>query len=168
MAFLRISVRGLQRVQLARMKMMMAINPRSGLGRAVRDATMLLFRYSVAITHVLTGTLRASHTVNFGAGRLATSRYGATFRREAVGHITIDPRARNPVTGERPVEYGPKEHAKRGSHAFYERTVRESGSAALSVAHRTMMKELPRGSVTASALRAGGTGSVNLLGMFPQ
>lgn len=168
MSFLKVDVVGLQRLQAAHLQMMIAINPKGGLGKAVKEATLLLFRYSVTITHVLTGSLQASHTTNFGAGSLVTSRFfGGTIRNEAVGHITINPRSRNPVTGEKPVEYGPVEHDKGGSHAFYERTVRESGSAALTMAHRVMMGALPRGGAYASTLRGGG-GVVNLLGMFPQ
>lgn len=159
--FLKIDVAGLRELQAANLQMLWAVNPRGGLGKAVRDATGFLFRYAVTITHVVTGTLQASHKVNYGAGRLTTTFTGLTLRQEAVGHIEIDPRARNPVTGQKPRDYGPLEHEKGGSHAFYKRTVTEQGATALMIAHTVMMSALPRGGASGSFL-SGGAGGTTL------
>ncbi len=161
---LRMDVKGMQKLQAARLKLMIAINPKGGLGKAVKEATIVLFRYAQLITHVQTGSLRASHTMNFGAGRLTTTFGAFAIRSEAIGHIEIGPRTVNPITKEKPVEYGPAEHAKGGPHEFYARTVRERGNYALTVAHRVMMRELPQSSVLGSFLGgARSTSAVNLL-----
>lgn len=150
--FLQMDVKGMEELQLARLQLMLAIDPKGGLGEAVKTATIHLWKYATTITHVVTGSLKASHTMNFGAGRLTTSFLGATIRREAVGHIEISPNTRNPITGERPAEYGPIEHAKGGSHAFYQRAVSEQGSVALTLAHSVMYEYLPKGSIAGSWL----------------
>jgi hypothetical protein len=143
-----ISVEGLREIQAANLQLLRAVNPRGGLGRAVKEAADFLFRYSVGITHRVTGTLAASHRIDFAAGRLLTSFTGATIGSDAVARIYIDPGAKNPVTRQRPVIYGPAEHGKGGTHAFYRRAVSEQGTTALAIAHTIMMSELPKGSIS--------------------
>lgn len=85
---------------------------RRALGRAIQWGTAAAHRYAVSITHVLTGSLRASH-------RMAVS--------GLQGRISLDPRARNPRSRQRTAVYGPVEEARGGEHAFYRRTVAEAG-----------------------------------------
>lgn len=111
-----VGIKGLQQAQAANLRMVAALRPDGARGQAVRDATAALHRYAVAITHVWRykgGGLRASH-------RMAFTDRGET------GRIYIDEGAVNP-RGERPGEYGPVEHARGGSHAFYQRTIDEAG-----------------------------------------
>lgn len=62
------------------------------------------------ITHVITGALRGSHTA-FRLGNLEWM-------------VAPNPGTINPF-GFRPKDYGPIEHARGGSHAFYQRTLDE-------------------------------------------
>lgn len=114
-----VSIQGLQDAQHDNLKMIRALHPSSGLGEAVRYAATDLHRYSVAITHVDTGALRASHRINY-------SIYGL----EAMAEIYIEPGASNPRGG-RPAVYGVVEHSRGGDHAFYERTYSERGDRAV-------------------------------------
>lgn len=143
--FLHAQVRGYQALQRANIEMMQAISPRGGLGEAVKQATMFLHKYSVRVTHRITGTLAASHVMDFASGGLETFWKGIRFRSNAIGVIHISPLTRNPVTGERPVEYGPKEHRRGGVHSFYKRTFVEAGPAAGNLATQIIMNKLPRG-----------------------
>lgn len=125
---LRYSIEGLQRTQAAVLKAANAAKPRGALGTAVQQATTSLHRYAVGVTHVDTGSLRASHHV-----RVARTR----------GEVYINPSAVNPRSGNRPAEYGYYEHRRGGSHSFYERTVREHGQAALNAAGQAVRRALP-------------------------
>lgn len=138
-------LRGLERLQAANLQLMRAINPRGGLGKGVKVATLYLHKYAVAITHVQTGTLKRSHVMDFASGGVQTYRYGIPIVGKAVGRIYINPSARNPVTGQMPYKYGTVEHAKRGSHAFYKRTVDERGKAAAALAMAEIFHQMPRG-----------------------
>ena len=98
----------------ANLQRIAAMKPTGALGKAVKYGTIRLHRYAVAITHVwkyLGGGLRASH-------RMAVE--GASAK------IYIDPSSVNP-RGQKPSVYGPYEHARGGTHAFYARTVKEEG-----------------------------------------
>lgn len=140
-----VQIRGLEELQAANIKLLEAINPKGGLAIGVKVATQDLHKYAIGITHVHTGALRASHIADFASGGVQTYRYGIPIVDRAAGRIYIDPAARNPVTGEAPAEYGPVEHARGGSHAFYQRTVSERGSAAAYLAVAEIQKRLPRG-----------------------
>jgi hypothetical protein len=111
----RLTIRGIQEAQAANNRWMAAVRPRGALGRAVQDGMVAAQRYAVAITHVDTGALRASHRMAFREES-----------RSAHGTISIDPASVNPH-GQRPAVYGPVEHGRGGSHAFYERVVSERG-----------------------------------------
>ena len=107
-------VDGLREVQDANLQRIAALQPSGAMGKAIKDAATRLHRYAVAITHTwkyLGGGLKASH-------RMAVE--GASAK------IYIDPSAVNP-RGQRPADYGPQEHARGGTHAFYKRTVDEEG-----------------------------------------
>ncbi len=146
-------LRGLERLQAANRKLMEGINPRGGLGKGVKVATLHLHKHAVAITHVQTGTLKRSHIMDFASGGVQTYRFGIPIVQKAVGRIYINPGATNPVTGERPAEYGPVEHAKRGSHAFYKRAVAEQGRAAGALAISAIIAGLPKGESRLARIR---------------
>jgi len=110
-----ITIRGIQEAQRANLKAIAALSPDGSFGEAIRYGTLAAHRYSVAITHVITGALRASHRV-------------AIKQRGLRGVISIDPSSVRPKSKARPFIYGPYEHARGGSHAFYERVVRERGA----------------------------------------
>lgn len=110
----RASIKGLQEVQAKNLKMINALKPHGQYGEAIRWATTEAHRYSVQITHVDTGTLRAGQRLEVMLGRLS-------------GLIYIDPQAINPKSGALASRYGLAEHARGGSHAFYERVLFERG-----------------------------------------
>ena len=109
-----VAIEGIQEVLDANLQRIAALTPTGAAGKAIKYGTIRLHRYAVAITHVWKykgGALRASH-------RMAISGLD--------GKITIDPSAMNP-RGQRPADYGPHEHARGGTHAFYKRAVEEEG-----------------------------------------
>lgn len=116
MTDVKLTITGLQEAQAANLRMIAEVKPSGALGRAVKYALTELHRHAVAITHVDTGSLRASH-------RMRYEEAGASAR----GEIYIDPAAVNPRTHKRPAEYGVYEHDRGGSHAFYDRTRDEAG-----------------------------------------
>jgi len=111
-----ISLEGLQEALEQNARRIAALKPGGARAKAVQYGITALHRYAVSITHVWKykgGGLRASH-------RMEVSEGGEH------GRIYIDPTAVNP-RGQRPAEYGPYEHARGGSHAFYDRTLSEHG-----------------------------------------
>jgi hypothetical protein len=123
------SIRGLQQAQAANLKLIAAVKPQGGLGRAARYAAVEAERYAISITHVDTGTLRASHRIDQdGPARFI---------------IHPDPAAKNWRSGSRAAVYGEVENARGGEHAFYERTVSERGSDIGARAVRYLISELP-------------------------
>lgn len=125
---MRLGIQGVQEVQTANSEMIAALQPAGGLGRGIRAGTVAGHRYAAAITHVVSGTLRAAHRMEVTALR---------------GRIYIDPTARNPRSGARAADYGPIEHARGGEHAFYERTVREQGDEIGRAGVQAILEELP-------------------------
>lgn len=114
MAFdVKLSITGLQEAQQRNLEAIVALTPAGALGRAIQYGSLEAHRYAVAVTHVDTGSLRASHRVEVSGVR---------------GRIYIDPAARNPRNATPPHEYGVYEHRRGGSHAFYERVEREHGA----------------------------------------
>jgi hypothetical protein len=86
-----------------------AIGPRQ---RVVLYATTALHRHLVAITHVDTGTYRASQWMSVEGEQ---------------GTLYVNPTTVNPRTGQRPVEYSLYEEARGGEHAAYQRTFEDAG-----------------------------------------
>lgn len=129
---MQVSIQGIQEAQRDNLAMIRALQPGSGMGEAVRGAAVELHRYSVVVTHVDTGALRASHRIRFGTG----------FFGGAEAEISIDEGARNPRSGTPPRVYGPAEHARGGSHAFYERTYDERGDRALEIGAALLIRSL--------------------------
>ncbi len=107
------TITGLQEAQAQNLRRIAALQPSGAFGEAIRVATVAAHRYAVALTHVDTGALQASHRVEVSGLR---------------GRVSIDPSGTNPRSGVRPTEYGVYEHQRGGEHAFYERTVREHGA----------------------------------------
>lgn len=124
---------GIQRLQRDNLSIMASLKPGGSLGRAVKWATMGVHRYAVRITHVDTGALRGSHQMSFREG------HG-----EAEGLVDISRATRNPKHGIPPFQYGPIEHARGASHAFYERTYREAGPSIIARAGSMYRGSLPR------------------------
>jgi len=113
---LTMTIEGIQAAQAACNRALAAVKPRGALGEAVRWGIAEGHRYAVSITHVDTGALRASHRTKFQEGRSWAR--GRMF----IAADSVNPR------GQRPSVYGPIEHDRGGSHAFYERTQGERGS----------------------------------------
>ena len=106
------NIGGLQQAQAANNRRIAELKPQGAAGQALRRAGQMIVRYVIAITHVDTGALRASHRLEINGLR---------------GRIYIDPSARNPRTGALTSVYGAIEHARGGKHAFYTRTKNEYG-----------------------------------------
>lgn len=107
-----LSIKGLQEAQAANQRRIAMMKPHGEVQKAIKEATIGAQRYAIQITHVLTGSLRASHRMKVKGLR---------------GRIYIDPKAVNPRSNQRPAVYGYYENKRGGSHAFYDRTVEEYG-----------------------------------------
>ncbi len=112
----KITIKGLQEAQAAVLKAIAAVKPAGALGRAVQYMATEAHRMAVSYTHVDTGALRASHIIDYAG----PARY----------IVRLSDSARNPRTGARTSVYGPVEHNRGDSHAFYERTFRNGGQIA--------------------------------------
>lgn len=109
---MKMSIEGIQEVMARNNRRINDLRPEGAAGEAVRDAVIALHRYAVQITHVDTGSLRASHRMDVN---------------ELEGMVYIDSGSVNPRTREKPSIYGVIENARGGEHAFYDRTVSEIG-----------------------------------------
>ena len=83
--------------------------------QAVGIASRRARAYAVEVSHVWTGALKASHTIE---------------QTGAHAEIYPSPAVINPRTKRSPAEYGPFEHRKGGDHAFYARTMDHSDDIA--------------------------------------
>lgn len=99
---------GLQEAQAGNQQMLMASRPQGEFGEAIDYVVKHALAYAIRVTHVDRGWLKASHR-----GRRAGLK----------GAVYIAPMGGD----DDPAEYGPYEHARGGSHAFYDRTVDEAG-----------------------------------------
>jgi hypothetical protein len=114
MADVKMTIQGIQKLQAVNVRMIAALKPSNALGRAIRFATAEAHRYLVTIIHRDTGAYAAAQRMGIEAGG-------------ARGVVYTDPGATNPRSGQKPVDYGPHEEARGGSHAAYQRTVSERG-----------------------------------------
>lgn len=123
------TVTGIEELQDANLRKIAALKPRGPFGRMVKFIGTALHRYSVSITHVDTGTLKASERLDLDLD---------------LGRATIflDPTAVNPRSGDRASEYGVDEHARGGTHAFFARTLRERGKRTVRAGLRIFTREL--------------------------
>jgi hypothetical protein len=122
-----INIYGIQAAQSAMIRGVAALKPSGALGRLIKEVTTRAHRYAASITHVDTGALKGSHTIE---------------ARGLHGSVYINPGATR-SDGRRPAEYGPYEHARGGAHAFYARTVNEAGQRIVQQSLRVLTKELP-------------------------
>lgn len=120
-----------QRLQADLLKIAEALKPNTGMGRAVRAIGLAAHRGAVNATHVDTGTLRASHIFTMQES-------GDTAR----GLVRMSEAAINWRTGQRAHLYGGIEHARGGSHAFYE-IATHNAEALLEIGARALREELP-------------------------
>lgn len=104
------AIKGIQEAQAENAKRIARLQPRGEVGQKIKDLTSSAHRYAVSITHVITGSLRASHRMEIKGLR---------------GRIYLDPSAVNPRSGQKPAVYGYYENKRGGEHAFYDRTVEE-------------------------------------------
>lgn len=117
-------IRGMREVRQMIVQAEKGVSPRN-LREAVGQAGLEAQTYARSTSHVDTGLLRASHALLL-AGR------GGSPRAEV--YISAASRA---------AVYGPIEHDRGGSHAFYDRVVSERGEAILSRAEEYINKQLP-------------------------
>ena len=108
----KLSITGLQQAQERNLRAIAALQSVGALGRAIKFGTIEAHRYAVAITHVDTGSLKASHRMTVSGTR---------------GVIAIDEGATNPRRGRPVADYAIWEHRRGGSHAFYARVESERG-----------------------------------------
>jgi hypothetical protein len=121
------SIRGIQEAQQANEHNIAQLKPSGAYGRMIRDVTTYVHRYVVTLTHVITGSLRASHRMDVQSMRAS---------------IYIDPDAVNPKSGNRPADYGPFEEARGGEHAFYYRGAFIGGPEAVATHSRIFIGSL--------------------------
>lgn len=130
----KLTITGVQEAQRANLRAMRAVvQTGQGMTRALALAGLELHRYAVAVTHVDTGALRASHRLRSSPGRveLHIDPNARGIKRYRTGGKKIIRRRRVSEGAPRPAEYGPLEHARGGEHAFYERTYTERGPEAV-------------------------------------
>lgn len=125
------TIRDIQRAQKANETLIRNLDPRHALGEATRLVLADMHRYTLVVTHIDTGSLRAAHRMDF-----------RTKPTTATGIISIDPGATNPRTRERPADYGQEEHARGGEHAFYNRAVAENADRALDLGTRILARSV--------------------------
>ncbi len=125
------TIEGLQELQDYNLKLIAGIRG-PYMVQAVKTAGAAVHRYTVGITHVVSGALRASH-------RLAVD----SPRRMAI--VSIDQSARNPRSNANVAEYAVTEHDRGGSHAFYERTYRDYGDKAGEIGLDDLMESVRNG-----------------------
>lgn len=128
----RIDIKGLQEAQRHNAQMIRALRTGGPLGEGVRAAGAYLHSRAVMATHVDTGALRASHRMNY-----------RQFLSSPTVEISIDKGAVNPRSRTRTALYGPAEHARGGSHAFYERPYQEHGDRAAAIGAAIMLRSIP-------------------------
>lgn len=109
---IRVTISGLQSVMARNDRRIARLRSNSDLGKAIQGATAEAHRYATAVTHVDTGSLRASHRMEVNGLR---------------GRVYLAPEAINPRSRQKTSVYGYYEHERGGTHAFYQRTVNERG-----------------------------------------
>ncbi len=109
---------------------------------ALRDTILAMLdiarNYAARITHVYTGMLAMSHVVEYDGHRMR----GVLKVDEEVLARQYDGRLKTPP--QLVAEYAVYEHARGGSHAFYERTAKETGGILQMRGIRTLLADLDR------------------------
>lgn len=129
MSDLRLDIRGVQQAQYAALKAIRAVKPEGALGRAVKFLATGAHMRLVTLTHVDTGTLRASELI----------------RMDNMLHYTVynSLSARNPRSRAYAVSYAPIEEARGGSHAAWQQTYEYASSTLAPRALSMVIGELP-------------------------
>jgi len=130
---LALTITGIQELQKANAEMMRAISPRGGLGKAIKEGTQQAHRYAQIITHVDTGSWKASHRMDFREADTS-----------ARGQVYIDPYAVNPQSNIRPAVYASGWEEWGGEMAVYERTVNERGERIVRDMIDIIQRAMPR------------------------
>lgn len=120
-------VQGYQEIQDAERKLLEAMKPAGGLGKAVLYGTAQMQRGTISRIHRDTGTYAASQ---------ATAMQGLT------GSVYTKPN-KNPKGGESASVYGPYEEARGGSHAAYGTTFKVDAPGVMGDAIAIIIAELP-------------------------
>lgn len=121
-----IDIKDIQKAMQENQEMIHKLSTGGAFGRALPYALQAAHRYTATITHVDTGALKGSHRM----------RLISRFR----GIIYIDPAAVGPHGP--PAHYGPYEHKRGESHAFYDRVIAEAGNRIADQAEKIAAKEL--------------------------
>ena len=119
---LKIIIRGLDEAQRANVRHLNSLKMNGALGEAVRRMETEAIFASRDLTHVWTGTLRASH--------IGDRPYQESDFVRGVVHIAPN---QNPIHGIPANIYGVTEHTRGFTHAFYERVANERGQAILKI-----------------------------------
>ena len=120
-------VQGYQELQAARVKLLAAMRPDGGLGKAVVYATAQEQRGVASRAHVDTGTYKSSIVPDVQG---------------LMGRVYTESN-RNPKSGARASVYGPIEEGRGGSHAAYGTTYRSDTSGIAADAIGIILTELP-------------------------
>ena len=126
MTMAKMNIKGIQRTQKRNLKRIARL---SKMGDMVTPMAISLHRYSVGITHVDRGALKAAQRIAIKSRSQRVSR----------GRIYIDEGAMT-MEGKVPADYGVYEHRRGGEHAFFDRTVKEAGPRAIRVGKRWVNK----------------------------
>jgi hypothetical protein len=123
---------GVERASAGVQKALRSLHATGHLRRAVQAGARVARDYASSITHIWTGTL-------------ATSHHYRTWDRgpyDVAGEVYLGPE-RNPRTAQAASYYGPFEHARGGSHAFYARTEAEAGHLVQDAIWRELRRGFP-------------------------
>lgn len=122
-----VTVQGYEALQNANRKMLEAMKPSGGLGKAVLYGTVQMQRGVISRAHTDTGTYKASQTA--GVQGLSGKVYTAANR--------------NPRSGAAASAYGPFEEARGGGHAAYANTFKGDAPGVMGDAIKIVVSELP-------------------------
>lgn len=131
-----LTINGIREAQQKNLRAIAAMQPRGGLGAAIRAGALVGFRYMLAIIHVDTGTARA-------AQRLGFAEVGnAAFARIYTDPTAVNPRKNPKWESSRPAVYEVYEQARGGTHATYDRTVEEAGGDVVAAVAREIGRQI--------------------------
>ena len=116
MADYSVTVQGFKEAQDAMLQDIAALQPSGAMGEATKEALFMAQAYAASITHEDTGTLAASHLIQYDG---------------ASGYVYPSPYNINPKSHKPPSYYAIYEENRGGDHAFYGRTESEQGQAIL-------------------------------------
>ena len=122
-----VTIEGAEEVQRALEQAARVAKQGGALQQAVGVIAQHLRAYAVDVTHVDTGALKASHTIQQSGTRAV---------------IYPNPAVINPRSRKSPAEYGIYEERRGGSHAFYARTMGQAQQA-VDAAEAYLMRSPP-------------------------